>query len=454
MAAGASRPVPLPLHVAVAVSGGIDSTALLHCCVTAAAELGVQVHALHVNHGLQARADDWQRHVAAQCRRWAARGLPVSFHAWRIESQPARGDSVEAWARHERYAALARMATEQSCSLVLLAQHRGDQAETVLLQALRGAGPAGLSAMPKSIERQGLVWARPWLDLPRQAIAAYAHRHRLSHVDDPSNAHTRFARNRLRHDVLPVLSAGFPDAEAALLSVARRAQEAAELQREIAEIDVLQVVVAGRLMVAPWRVLSPARRRNVLRTWLAQQVPDGAPETLADRLLFELPASRAGQWPLAGGELRLHAGGLALLPVHPVKGDAPVESRTMDISRPVTYEVPGWPGRLVVRRSKQGGVATTLLRDVCIRSRAAGDDFQFEPDAIPRSLKKQFQSRQVPRWCRDGPVLSCDGRIVFVAGLGVDARCRAPTGAEQRSIEWQAHAEAAAGAPGRRKTGV
>ncbi|MBE0548863.1 MAG: tRNA lysidine(34) synthetase TilS, partial [Rubrivivax sp.] len=185
-------------RVAVAASGGRDSTALLHCVVRRAAALGIEVVALHVHHGLMPAADTWLRQVRGQSRRWGA-----AFMCHRLDGSPPPGASVEAWARGERYRALAAMAREAGCGLVLLAHHRRDQAETWLLQALRGAGPAGLAAMPLQASRQGLVWARPWLDQARQAIDAYVRRHRLQFVDDASNADPRFARNRLRAAVWP-----------------------------------------------------------------------------------------------------------------------------------------------------------------------------------------------------------------------------------------------------------
>jgi len=139
-------------RVAVAASGGRDSTALLHATCRAARELGLEVVALHVHHGLMPQADAWLDHVRRQCARWSKTGLPVRFRAQVLAGQPGRGASVEAWARHKRYAALASMAHDEGIGLVLLAHHRSDQAETFLLQALRGSGPAGLSAMPARAE--------------------------------------------------------------------------------------------------------------------------------------------------------------------------------------------------------------------------------------------------------------------------------------------------------------
>ena len=130
-------------RIAVAASGGRDSTALLHLTARQAEGGDLEVWALHVHHGLMPQADAWLNQLQAQCARWARRGYPVRFKAHRLAGVPAKGDSVEAWARRERYAALTRMAQEEGIDTVLLAHHRRDQAETVLLQALRGAGAAG-----------------------------------------------------------------------------------------------------------------------------------------------------------------------------------------------------------------------------------------------------------------------------------------------------------------------
>src|SRR5262249_37298193 len=150
---------------------------------------------------------------------WAAEGRPIGFACTRLAGRPAPGESVEAWARSERYAALAEMARAEGASLVLLAHHRRDQAETVGLQALRGAGAAGLAAMPRVVQRGGLSWARPWLAQAPGAIDAYVELHGLGFVVDPSNADPRHARSRLRTSVMPALREAFPDAEVALAAV-------------------------------------------------------------------------------------------------------------------------------------------------------------------------------------------------------------------------------------------
>lgn len=282
--------------MAVAFSGGPDSTALLIATARQGRALGLPVFALHVNHGLQSQAAAWEQQA-----RDTAQSLGVEFLSRTLRGQPKRGDSVEAWARAGRYAALVEMAREAGASLVLLAQHADDQAETVLLQALRGAGPAGLAAMPREWEADGLRWARPWLNQPRERLGALLDAHVT--VQDPSNADPRFARSRLRTQLMPALREAFPQAVTVLGEVARHAAQAKALADEIAQLDLPPCVDAqGRLGFDAWARLSPARRRNVLQAWLAPQLPAGVPVSLLDRLCGEW-SERGRRWPTPAGPL-------------------------------------------------------------------------------------------------------------------------------------------------------
>lgn len=418
----------------MAASGGLDSTALLHATARLATPLGLQVHALHVHHGLQPEADGWLRGVAAQCRRWARGGLDVVFHGHRLQGQPARGESVEAWARRERYRALAAMARDAGCTHVLLAQHRRDQAETVLLQALRGAGPAGLAAMPAAIERDGILWLRPWLAQPREAIEAYLHRWRLRTVSDPSNAQPRFARSRLRTQVWPALQAAFPDAEAALVAVAGRASEVRALVDEVAAEDLARVRDGVGLRLQAWRALSDARRVAVLRRWLAEVLAPGWPETIVQRLLRELPAAPAGCWPAGAVELRRHRDRLQV--VTPQPQPEPPQARAIDLSRPGEYPLYPWHGVLQVQAVREGGVPAALLRHCELRPRRGGEQFQSHAARPPRSLKKQFQAHGVARWARNVPLVFAGELLLWVPGLGVDARSLACAGAPRLDLHW------------------
>jgi tRNA(Ile)-lysidine synthase len=423
--------------VAVAVSGGRDSMALLHCLATAAQPHGVDVWALHVHHGLQAQADEWAAFVERTCKRWASKGLPLHFAMQRLTDKPARGQSIEAWARAGRYAALAAMALEAGCEVVALAHHRADQAETFLLQALRGAGAAGLASMPASAFREGIAWARPWLEQPREAIEAYVRMHRIRYVDDASNADPRFARNRLRLEVMPALRAAFPDAESALADAALRAARASELIGEVAQVDVAAVREADVLVLERWRQLSEVRQRECLRAWLAPHAERGVTEALLDRLQRELPGAKPARWPFEGGELRRYRGHVTVTALR--TNVTPLLPCAAFVNRIGAHDVPGQGASLCVAKATTGGMPLALLHNAQWRAREATQQFQRAPATPPRSLKKQFQAAGVPAWSRDAPLLvSADGQLLFVPGLGTDARALAAPGQPRVSLLWEA----------------
>jgi tRNA(Ile)-lysidine synthase len=422
--------------VAVAVSGGRDSMALLHCTAHAARGLGVPVWALHVHHGLQPQADEWASFVERSCSRWAAKGLDLRFRMQRLEGRPTRGESVEAWARAGRYRALADMARQAGCPLVLLAHHQGDQAETFLLQALRGGGAAGLAAMPASAQRDGITWARPWLDRPRSEIDAYVRAHRIRHVDDASNDDRRFARNRLRLDVMPALRRAFADADAALGGAARRAARERALIAEVAQADLALVADGAGLGIARWQALSPARRHGMLRAWLEPQLAQGVPETLLDRLGDELSGQGPASWPCGGLRLRRYRGRLT---AEPAQAPDAVPALPCDaaLGRAGVHRVPGAPAAVRLRTAAADGLPKLLLQGARWQARQGGEQFQGEPGRPPRSLKKQFQAAGIPAWARAAPLLvAADGTLLFVPGLGIDARALALPGHPRVSLEW------------------
>ena len=423
--------------VAVAYSAGRDSTALLHATARAAAEQGSQVVALHVHHGLNPHADEWLVHAQAQCAKWARQGLPVRLLAHRLTGRPATGDSVEAWARQARYRALRSMANEAGAAVVLLAHHRRDQAETLLLQALRGAGVAGLAGMPQSIERDGITWLRPWLAHPREAIEAYVRQHRLHYIDDDSNADPRFARNRLRLQAWPALSQAFPQAEASLADAAAWAAEASACLVELAAMDLAQVSDDAGLSVEAWQGLSPARQGNALRAWLKAQTGRAAPASLALRLQQELPGTGLAEWGAAGGVLRRYRGRLRFAHSEPVQQNDATREASLSILRAGRFALAGWGGELVAKRVKEGGVPIAWLAHLELREREGGERFQAGIGRPPRSLKKQYQAAQMPAWERDGPLVYSGGQLVFAPGLGLDARVLALPGQAQLSLHWR-----------------
>jgi len=411
--------------VAVAYSGGRDSTALLHA--TAAA--GAEVIALHVHHGLSAHADAWLAHCEAQCTAWG-----VQFQCHQLIGRPAPAQSIEAWARDGRHAGLQQMAVAAGADLLLLAHHQRDQAETFLLQSLRGAGVAGLAAMPAVQWRDGVCWARPWLQQPRAAIEAYIAEHQLAHIEDDSNANPRFARNRLRLNVWPALGQSFPQAEASLAQAATWAQQALDLQREVAAADLQRVSdAAAGLNVPAVQALSAARASNVLRAWLHGQTGRPAPASLIDRLQREWAAD--GQWPCADGQLRLYRGCLVWLA--PTVAALTVPSQSVNLASIGLHVQADWGGSWSVEAVASGGVSLGTLRGLTLRARTGGEQFQRTARSTVRSLKKVYQGAAIPVWQRDGPLLFFgEHQLLFAPGLGLDARLLAGPEEAQFRLRW------------------
>ncbi len=417
MAASATPRIAETETVAVAFSGGLDSTALLHAATRSAA----RVLALHVHHGLQPQADAWAIH----CEQIAGE-FGAGFVCTRLSGAPARGDSVEAWAREGRHQALHGMAMTAGADLLLLAHHRQDQAETFLLQAMRGAGVAGLAGMPKAQWREGLCWARPWLDQPREVILAYAQQHGLRWIEDPSNADARYARNRLRQALWPA----FPAAEAGLAQAARWAQQASSLAAEVAAADLVGLATAERLDLAALFGLSPARQSNAVRAWLAQHM--AAPASLIERLLTEWQPGATLAWPAPGGTLHAYRDGLHWA----AHAAAPPRPASLDLSRPGVHPQPGWGGAWHVEPADVG-IAVSRLCRLMQRTRAGAEQFQRAPASALRSLKKACQEAGLPPWRRNGPLLfDAQGDLIAVAGLGMDARAFAPCGEAAMVLRW------------------
>ncbi len=272
----ASFAAPLPL--AIAYSGGADSTALLHA---AALRWPGQVHALHVHHGLQAAADDFEAHCVATCR-----ALDVPLHVGRIDARHAPGDSPEDAARRSRYTTLASLCNAHGLAHVALAQHADDQVETLLIALGRGAGLDGLAGMPRVMQRHGITFHRPLLALHASVLREWAAASDTPHIEDPTNADLRYTRNRIRRQLLPALADVLPQFRETFSRSARNAAKASVLLAQIAVEDIEKTGAPPAL--AALRELPRERRANVLRYWLKrdhQAMPSEAQlEQLQDQI--------------------------------------------------------------------------------------------------------------------------------------------------------------------------
>lgn len=270
------------LPLAVAYSGGADSTALVLAC---AQHWPGQLEAWHIHHGLQAAADDFERHCAATCQQ-----LGVPLRVQRVQVPDERGQSTEAAARAARYAAFDQLAAASGVRTLALAHHADDQVETLLLALSRGAGLPGLAAMPAHWQRGALHCVRPLLDVPGADIRHWLRERGATWVEDPSNTDTRYTRNRIRARLLPALDEAFPHFRTTFARSAAHAAQAQQVLDEIAAQDLHTTGTPPR--IAALQQLSPARQAGALRHWLAT-LPGATPSSAQlDELLRLIAACR------------------------------------------------------------------------------------------------------------------------------------------------------------------
>ncbi|WP_339522385.1 tRNA lysidine(34) synthetase TilS [Pseudomonas sp. EA_35y_Pfl2_R111] len=391
----------------VALSGGLDSTVLLHLLASLAQrEVLPPLSAIHIHHGLQAAADAWPAHCRELC---AALSVPLQIEYVRV----APGASLEQAARDARYAAFA--AHLGADELLLTAQHRVDQAETLLFRLLRGAGVQGLSAMPVSRALGAGQLVRPLLSCSRDELLAYAREHRLTWIEDPSNADERFSRNYLRRQVMPALLSRWPQAVTNVVRSAAHLSEAAQLLDELAQQDMAVADVPGEfpwlslpnLVLPALRGLSEPRQRNALRFWLRPltAMPDSEHwagwQTLRDAAVDAAPV-----WKLAAGELRRSDERLWWLSGDWLREPAPLSAEVQGNQQLIL------PANGSVRIEGQPPAGNWQLG-----YRQAGD-LMLLPGRGHRDLKRLFNELRIPAFVRDRlPLLRLNNRVVAIANL-------------------------------------
>lgn len=409
----------------VAFSGGLDSTVLLVAMQRLAERAAVGgLRAIHVHHGLHPDANRWAEACRGRCH-----DLGVPLEVTEVDARAAPGESPEARARELRYRALAeRLAPGE---VLLTAQHADDQLETVLIQLLRGAGPAGLAAMPADTAFGAGRHQRPLLSFTRASLEEWARAEGLSGwIEDPANRAPQFSRNHLRHEVLPAIRAHWPGAAAAASRAARHCAEAADLLDELAAMDAAECIEGEALSLAAMRALSPARRGNLVR-WqcrrLGLPVPDERRLGTLLAQLFDAAGDRHPEvrWP--GVSAQRHADRLWLLPE---AGLQPVPE-ALDWPDPrVPLELGAGLGRLSLQPAERGGLRAEALASAPWRVafRAGGERLELPGRSGSRALKKLMNEAGVPPWLRlRMPLLEIDGTLAAVGDLWITkAWCAAP----------------------------
>lgn len=418
-------------RVWVALSGGLDSTCLLHAAAAVRDRLPGPLSAAHLDHGLNPDSGRWVAHCRALC---AGLGVPLVTRRLCVERRP--GESLEASARDARYLALASLLG--AGELLLTAQHQDDQAETLLLALLRGSGPDGLAAMPAVSDLGPGRLVRPLLGVPRTLLEAYAHDRGLHWVEDPSNASLVFDRNYIRREIMPLLRARWP---AASLTLARSASHCAEAARLIQSqahqgLEGLAGTRSGTLSIQRLARLDPAQARVILRLWLRRlglPLPD-RPRLI--RILSEVLLAREDSNPLVawpGCEIRRYRGdlfALAPLPARPPPGPLNWGGGSLVLPWPL-----GALAQVPVEWAPLGGALHAYPLRVHF---GLEGQWCLPPGARHRRpLKKLFQEAGIPAWLRPYvPLIFAGEQLVAVAGVFPRAEGRGCAGP---AIAWRGH---------------
>ena len=413
-------------RLTIALSGGIDSVVLLHILSRLSEQMQFTLSALHVNHGISRNATLWSRFCCNLCH---AYGISIYIAYLQIKKEP--GVSLEASAREERY----RIFSQVNADYLVLAQHVDDQAETLLLQLLRGAGIKGLSAMPvvrRQIPHTAPQIFRPLLEVSRSTIEAYARQSKLNWINDESNDNTTFNRNFLRHEILPSLKKRYPNYPITLLRTSRHLSEASLLLDELAVMDSESCLVSGKLQVDNLRKLSFLRAKNLLRYTLGQEGADLPSTRKLEEILNQLlSVSSDNQFHVSFGstEVRSYKGAVYIL--H--KKVLPQESG------PYQYEwrgeahltLPHLNGTLYFTQAENQGInqQKILNEPITVRSRMGGERFTPACNRPRRRLKNLLQEASIPPWERNAlPLLFCGEELIWVPGIGIDCEFQVKSG--------------------------
>lgn len=390
-----------PPRLAVALSGGLDSSALAHALSRSVEARRRGLRAIHVDHGLHAEAACWSAQVAEDCRRWS-----IPFLGLRCEVARDSGLGIEAAAREARYAVLAQAL--KPGEWLALAHHRDDQAETVLLRLLRGAGTAALGGMRATRPLgPGMLW-RPLLDVPRDALHAYATVQRLRWIEDPSNTDPRHDRSWLRRQVMPLLTQRWPQASAGIARSAGLLRADGDLLADQAQAALTAVrgETDTTLRISALRALSPALRAHALRAWLRECAADPLPGRLHDALEHLLQDDNPDGQPLLrwrGSVLRRHRDRLHL--------------EALDPAPAVLAETLQWDGCAPLILPDGGSLrfqpALSAPADFRVGTRQGGERIRLPGRRHRHRLKHVLQDSGLPPWQRSRlPLLWRDGELL------------------------------------------
>src|SRR3990167_6066502 len=391
-------------------------------------ELSLDLRAIHINHQLSSNAAHWARHCKTLCD---ANAIDCIVHSVTLSLEA--GDSTEEKAREKRYAAFANYLDHDA--MVLTAHHQDDQAETLLLQLLRGAGLKGLSAMPVVKPFAKGFLGRPLLSFTRSTLKQYAEENALCWIEDESNANTILSRNFLRHEVMPLLQSRYPSVATTLARTAQHSAEAQALLHELGQqlYACVKAPLTDTLSVTALLQLSPAKQRLLLRHWIARKnypLPSTAKmeSILHDVLTARWDGKASVQW----GDILLKRHRDAVYVMSSLSSHDHKEVLMWNVNE--TLLIDGIGSLQAMRVLCEGlNAASDLIR---VSFRQGGE--RVYQRGMRKSLKNLMQEWRVPPWLRDRiPLLSINNTIVAVPGYFVDERYTAKASAMGFYLVWE-----------------
>ncbi|WP_218813955.1 tRNA lysidine(34) synthetase TilS [Rickettsiella endosymbiont of Dermanyssus gallinae] len=400
----------------VAYSGGLDSQVLLHALSQLVPTS--RLRAIHINHGWHSEAAQW----ADKCQRTCAQ-LGIHSEVIAVDAQPKQGESPEAYARQVRYAAMGERLGSGDC--LLTAHHRDDQAETLLLQSLRGAGLRGLASMSEAMPFANGFLVRPLLQCTRAELQAYAEAQQLTWVEDSSNTDLRFNRNFMRHQVLPLIQQRWPEASKTLARVAENAAEAHQLLEALAYEDLIKVrdPQSNNILVSHLLHLTPPRRRNCLRYWLKQLHFPLPTQMQLQQIEFLLESKGDANPQVNWGGVQVRRYRDLLYPFILKENKRPSLPVAWDLHlQQAVLPLPPL-GFLMAERTQGQGISCESIKaeSVTINFRQGGERFHLQGRLGSHPLKKLFQEWAVPPWQREKiPLIYYKEQLIAVAGYGIN----------------------------------
>jgi tRNA(Ile)-lysidine synthase len=396
----------------VGYSGGLDSHVLLHLLARLRSVHPIEICGVYINHGLSPYAAQWAAHCALVCRQ-----LQIEFVERKIEIDPFSDSSPEEIAREYRYKVFAELLPDKG--LLLTAHHQDDQAETLLVQLLRGAGPKGLAAMPRIKTFAKGFHARPLLDFTHSHLQDYAAQNQLSWVDDESNTDVNFVRNFLRHEILPTLKKRWPSVTKTLARAAENCAETYQFLDEVVMHDLLAAkgTVLNTLSIKTLLQFNPVRQRHVLRAWLDQfnfPIPPSVKLQQIQRDMLYAREDKAPYFTWHGIELRRYRDDFYAMTC--LREHDSSQIWAWDFCQPLQLPNIGFLQAIPV----QGQGMCAESENVTVRFRQGGEIVQLSGRTCHRSLKKLFQEWGVPPWERERvPLIFVGEKLAAVVGYGV-----------------------------------